>query len=688
MTLFPAPFADELTSGTPSTPPRRRASRGWLFSRATAVAPVPLPHRLRATFWYSFWLLVVFAVMKIASLGLAHSPLAQGVGQFFHDLLMATAADGICAGAIGLLGTIALLATVRWPKVHRRVWAAWVGLCILFAIYAILSFYVFAYTRTPLNRRLLITAGDGYAMLSSINEYLTLESAIAVIGGPLAYWFLARWCHRRTHQRHPLLFSAAAVILISLVSAQSLLAAQSLQAWMRRSDHRINQNPHWTLIASYLLPDDPKFILPADVPAAYAQDFAPIRERPNIIRSSRSSLLAADVRPPKHVIIFVLESVSTQHLGVYGSRYDTTPTLNALAGNALVFNNIYSHVGMTASALVAITSGNYPRTVWQDGHYPDVMRPLWQPGTLLGEVLKKQGFRTLVATSSDLLFNHQRSFLEGRGYDDLWDKRHMNTPEVNTWGTSDKRMVERTLEWIDQDKASNYAKPFHAICWTNQTHHPYFLSKDQAEIDFCKANPPGGTDTLNRYLNCLREMDRNIALLIEGLKQRGLAEDTLVIVTGDHGEGFNWPHDSLGHGFRIYQENLNVPCIFWNPRLFPRGKRVETIGSHIDLSATITDILGIPPAPTWQGHSLLDTHHPGRAYFYGANNDVLLGLREGPFKYIYNATTGYDELYNLAADPLEQNDLSEVDGTHREEMRKRVGAWAKYIEQHGAGVTP
>ena len=191
--------------------------------------------------------------------------------------------------------------------------------------------------------------------------------------------------------------------------------------------------------------------------------------------------------------------------------------------------------------------------------------------------------------------------------------------------------------------------------------------------DGAKIPPPADLTTINRYLNILRDEDEQLGRLFDGLRQRGLAEDTLVVVTGDHGEGFNWPHESLGHGFRIYQENTNVPCVLWCPGLFGPGRHVQTVGGHIDLNPTITDLLGFEPAGTWQGHSLLDPGRPPRTYFYGANADFLLGVREGDWKYIYNASTGYDELYDLKTDPHEHSDLAKSEPARVKEMKWRVG---------------
>ncbi len=126
-------------------------------------------------------------------------------------------------------------------------------------------------------------------------------------------------------------------------------------------------------------------------------------------------------------------------------------------------------------------------------------------------------------------------------------------------------MVDSMLKWIDRKDD----QPFFAVGWTTQTHHPYQMAPGQTEQTFCDGKLPLEMPGLNQYLNCMAEDDRQIGRLIDGLKARGLDDDTLVVVTGDHGEAFGWPHDTVGHGFALYQECLNVPCLFWNPAHFP-----------------------------------------------------------------------------------------------------------------------
>src|SRR4029077_18381932 len=176
-------------------------------------------------------------------------------------------------------------------------------------------------------------------------------------------------------------------------------------------------------------------------------------------------------------------------------------------------------------------------------------------------------------------------------------------------------------------------------------------------IEFAR-EPVTDAYDLNRYLNVLHETDRHIDRLFETIRRHGLEQDTLIVVTGDHGQAFGAPHDSYMQGRTVYEEDVNVPLLLWYPRLPKQAGRASVIGRHIDLAPTIAAIAGFPAAPDWQGRSMLDPEHPPRAYFYVAEDHYSLGVREGTWKYIFDLREGAEELYDLSADPTEQRNLA------------------------------
>jgi lipoteichoic acid synthase len=303
------------------------------------------------------------------------------------------------------------------------------------------------------------------------------------------------------------------------------------------------------------------------------------------------------------------------------------------------------------------------------------------PGRTLAQLFKAQGHRTAFIHTGDLDYVNQRGFLADRGFDVLWDFRDLGASErLSSWGGEDRHLVDGVLRFVDQEQG----KPFYVMAWTIQSHHPYDPSPDQPFVDFFGKDLPPDDYDLGRYLNTLREVDRQIGRLLAGLRARKLADDTLVVITGDHGEAFGDPHETWGHGFRLYDEGLKVPLLVWSPRLVQQGRHLPTVGSHVDVNPTVAHLAGLRPDASWHGRSMFDPGRPPRAYFYAANDDYLLGVREGDFKYIYNLTAGKEELYDLAKDPDEQVNVAALHPLKCQRLRQRVAAWREHEAKHMA----
>jgi len=130
-------------------------------------------------------------------------------------------------------------------------------------------------------------------------------------------------------------------------------------------------------------------------------------------------------------------------------------------------------------------------------------------------------------------------------------------------------------------------------------------------------------------------------------------------------------------GRTIYDEDVRVPLMIWSPRAYATPRRSPVIGSHMDLAPTITDLAGVPPAPEWQGRSLFDTGRRNRAYFYVAEDEFMLGVREGNWKYILNIRDGSHELFDLTTDADEQRNVAALHPDVCTRLRRRLAAWTE-----------
>ena len=159
----------------------------------------------------------------------------------------------------------------------------------------------------------------------------------------------------------------------------------------------------------------------------------------------------------------------------------------------------------------------------------------------------------------------------------------------------------------------------------------------------------------------------------------GLSDSTLIVVTGDHGEAFG-EHGQLVHGFTVYEEETRVPLLMINRRLIPNRIDVKRIGRQIDIASTILSVLGMDAPADWQGASLFEKDGERRAYLFSADGKFTLGVVDEDSKFIYDFNGDSAELYNLAADPGEHENLASRSSYSSEVERDhlRLEAWLSF----------
>lgn len=621
--------------------------------------------RAACLLWAGGLLALFLIAAKAVTLG-GEGPAVQWALTLFwaswRDVFVALSGGALGAGLVWLLrGWPRLALTVRW--VFLVVFAFWV-------FYAVVAIGVFQYFHRPLTFNLLSLVGNAETVRSSIAERLTWPIAFALIVSPLLYLWLAT---RRPRSRVP------AILCLAATGWGITGFVLEARGWQRdRIDH-VRLSPHWEMLrtsARRLLGHErPRF--PRDFPA---EDMAEFRTFAG--RGGEAGLQFASGQPrPRNVILIILESVGMKYLGLYGAAHDPMPALTAEARHALVFENIYAHASLTYAAFRPLLFSVYPGLPWRYALL-DEAQPL--PETLAAK-MKERGARTAYITSGDLDWGDQRWIL-GRtpSFDLTVGAADLDCPLVTSWGAEDRCAIDRLLGWIAEEPA----RPFFGVVWTDQTHDPYRLSKEQeARIPPAPAEAVTGpfAGDLARYLRVLRAADAELARVFAFLRERGLADDTLVVVTGDHGEAFGDPHSQRGHAWSVYEEEVRLPLLLWNPRLFPEGGRVPTLGGQVDINSTIADILGLPPAAGWQGWSLFDPRRPARAYFFSIAGGNTFGVREGDWKYSYDVTSGDEALYHLSSDPTEQTNLATREPDRARRLRQRVAAFVAFTESHLQG---
>ena len=186
------------------------------------------------------------------------------------------------------------------------------------------------------------------------------------------------------------------------------------------------------------------------------------------------------------------------------------------------------------------------------------------------------------------------------------------------WGRDDRLLIEQIKRFI----TTAGRRPFFLVGMTSNPHHPY-------AVDHLPSAPEVADDTGRNAYERLVEYDVGlVAELYDWMKQRGIAERTLVLVLGDHGEAFGEHAGNFGHAAFIYDENVHIPCFILHPRRLGLPRRIAQLGSQVDLRATIMDIIGMHDTEPSDGMSLLRTDPDRQVINFTENGVSHFGVRD------------------------------------------------------------
>jgi phosphoglycerol transferase MdoB-like AlkP superfamily enzyme len=358
----------------------------------------------------------------------------------------------------------------------------------------------------------------------------------------------------------------------------------------------------------------------------------------------------------RNVVMIALESVAARYLGPYGGSPDPMPHLNQLASQGIVFERAYTVYPESIKGLLAVLCARYPAFQTPAEAYEKFQCPA------LPQVLSEAGYRTALFHSGRFMYLGMEAVIQGRGYDLLEDAGAIGGNVNSSFGVDEPAAVDRILKWID---ALPKGQPFFLTYLPVAGHHPY-ASPEPGPF-------PNETEFGN-YLNALHYGDQSLGVLLEGLRQRNLEENTLFVFFGDHGEAFQQHEGNTGHSLFIYDENVRVPYIIAAPGLLRGPIRAHTTASSIDTAPTILDLLGLPIPKEFQARSLLDSDNR-MALFFTDYSLSFFGLYDACWKYIYELDTTRSRLYDVCKDPDEKIDLSEQNRSRADAYRDHLQSW-------------
>ena len=293
---------------------------------------------------------------------------------------------------------------------------------------------------------------------------------------------------------------------------------------------------------------------------------------------STPQILVRDDEPAPNILLYVVDALRADKLGAYGAGGGLTPFLDRLASDGLLFRRAYAAASWTKPSVATLLSSTYPWThALGARHYTDML-PAGVP--MLQTILASSGYVT--AQFSPNPFTGAVSGLD-RGFDAAFMTTALG--HTRAFDVKARDINDRFLAWLASRPRDRFFAYLHAV----DTHPPFSASE---------GTPPSA------YERAITEVDREIARLYSLLEELQVADNTLLVVTADHGEAFG-EHGQSGHGQSVYDEEVRVPLLMHWPRRGDRTAIDEPVHS-VDVAPTLLHYAGVRfDATRFQGRNVL-----------------------------------------------------------------------------------
>jgi len=407
-----------------------------------------------------------------------------------------------------------------------------------------------------------------------------------------------------------------------------------------------------------------------------------------------------------NVVFIVVDALRSDVVGVHNQEFPSiSPAIDALEKSGTTFPQGFANGNTTLLSMNTLLLGAHPRamgflTLYWAGQ--DRRPNFYQSRpTYVTRILHEAGYVTFGATHNHLYFPGYK-FGADPAFDVLQDSGRETTDHPI--------LVRRALEFMEANRDRRFLVQVNLIA----PHQPYAPPKeclDQVKVVLGDKKPLADI----RYLGEVCWVDRHVDLLVKGLADLGLDEETVVVLTSDHGEVMDTAHDCYSardqhrsfhlHGVTLYDEELNVPILFSLPGLI-KTQVSEVVAEHVDIVPTLLDLLGLPVDSRMTGRSLKPAlvdgiTMPDDGAF--AERWTTRTYREGGFKMLLHTAKDdicptvaakvckegeWVELYNVAKDPRERHEISRQNPDKVKEFREKIKLWRQTLWEKGGKVGP
>ncbi len=366
-------------------------------------------------------------------------------------------------------------------------------------------------------------------------------------------------------------------------------------------------------------------------------------------------LVARPRREQRNVILVSLDTMRGDFVGAEYEGKRLTPRLDAKAREGASFAQALAPYPSTSASHMSLFTSAYPA----EHKVLHAKNVLSAEMPTLGEIFAANDYETAAFTENGMLA--AAAGFE-RGFDEYYENRGLSMWDARG---DIEQTLDRGLRWMGHHRREKFFLFLHSY----QVHNPY---EPPPEHDVFVTKPKAGEKPhwarmRNRYAGEVVYTDRILRRLFDTLDRLGLSENTIVVVTADHGDEFG-EHGRMGHSRTVYDEVLHVPLVFWAPGLIPAGTRIEEQVSLVDLGPTLLELVNIPPVSALRGESLAPTLLRGE----GLRNPVrfaegpslkhpdgrIFSARTAEYKWIGRENSSEPlEIYDLRNDPHEKNNL-------------------------------
>ncbi len=430
-----------------------------------------------------------------------------------------------------------------------------------------------------------------------------------------------------------------------------------------------------------------------------------------------------------NIILFIIDALRPDHLSANRYFRATSPNIDKLMSEGTSFSNAYCVFPRTDASMLSIFTGVYPhshgvRLVSNNTFNPSI--------STLPEMLSAHGYETAFLDADAI---HDPAMEKGfKVFNPLkWKIRNklqryafkLLHPKSSLGPT--EQYADLAVKWIKKNKGKQFFLCYHPIDlhWPYNPPRPYDHIYDpgykgshdfntlgdgkfsRGDLIFGNVRLPDGeiNHAVAHYDGGINYIDEQIGKIMNTITGMGMQDDTMAVLTSDHGENFGEHNFYFQHGASLYEPSLKVPLIFHCPKLIPKSRQIEHRVSNMSITPTILDIAGIPIIDKLDASSLIalingESNKPDdfifaesiEEHFKGNKRVFFSGIKgkwramiTGDLKIIYIPHPHEDifEVYDLKKDPAESNNLFKKESHAFDKLKEAILSYVKKQNNEG-----